>query len=245
MFCVNCGKQIVDDAKFCSFCGTPVRNVVVQTPSPAPAAEQPVQDIPVAENPVTEQPVQDIPAAEARLLEQPFKDISAAEATVSEQPVQDIPTTEARLLEQPFKDISADEAPVSEQPVQDIPDAEARLLEQPFKDISADEAPISELPEQDIPAHENPIYGNIISEPSVPSAPQNFAENPVPGIIPTSGISQQPQNVGGIIPEAAKNPPVERPERKYTLGHIMICLAAVAVMAITAGVFAGLYFSVV
>lgn len=43
------------------------------------------------------------------------------------------------------------------------------------------------------------------------------------------------------IKDAEKRPP----ERKYTLGHIMMCLAAAAVMAVTAGVFAGLYFSVI
>lgn len=35
------------------------------------------------------------------------------------------------------------------------------------------------------------------------------------------------------------------PERKYSLKHLMMCLAAAAVMAIAAGVFAGLYFSVI
>lgn len=27
-YCSNCGHQLVDDAKFCSECGTPVNNVV-------------------------------------------------------------------------------------------------------------------------------------------------------------------------------------------------------------------------
>ena len=35
------------------------------------------------------------------------------------------------------------------------------------------------------------------------------------------------------------------PERKYSLKHIVMCLAAAAVMAVAAGVFAGLYFSVI
>ena len=39
--------------------------------------------------------------------------------------------------------------------------------------------------------------------------------------------------------------PIAEPktEKYYTLGHLLMCLAAVAVMAIVAGVFAGLYFS--
>ena len=39
--------------------------------------------------------------------------------------------------------------------------------------------------------------------------------------------------------------PEEKEPKYYTFGHIALCLAAVAVMAIVAGVFAGLYFSVV
>ncbi len=37
----------------------------------------------------------------------------------------------------------------------------------------------------------------------------------------------------------------QKVEKYYSFGHIALCLAAVAVMAIVAGVFAGLYFSVV
>lgn len=44
------------------------------------------------------------------------------------------------------------------------------------------------------------------------------------------------------------NPPATEtalpPEKYYTFGHLALCLAAVALMAIVAGVFAGLYFSV-
>lgn len=66
---------------------------------------------------------------------------------------------------------------------------------------------------------------------------------PTPNVIPQSG-----QSVPGTYTassNAAVSEQKPRRERKYTFGHIMICLAAVAVMAITAGVFAGLYFSVV
>ncbi len=45
-------------------------------------------------------------------------------------------------------------------------------------------------------------------------------------------------------PAAAKPLPVKE-EKYYTFNHILLCLAAVAVMAVVAGVFAGLYFSVI
>ncbi len=38
---------------------------------------------------------------------------------------------------------------------------------------------------------------------------------------------------------------INKEEKCYTFKHIVMCLAAVAVMAVTAGVFAGLYFSVI
>lgn len=42
-----------------------------------------------------------------------------------------------------------------------------------------------------------------------------------------------------------EKPAPEKSEKYYTFGHLAICLAAVAVMAIVAGVFAGLYFSAI
>ncbi len=69
---------------------------------------------------------------------------------------------------------------------------------------------------------------------------------PMPNVIPQSGTGVSGTNsafAGGTSVTAVPSKP-ER-ERKYTLGHILLCLASTAVMAITAGVFAGLYFSVV
>ena len=36
-FCINCGSQIPDGAKFCPSCGTPVASI--PTPAPAPVPE--------------------------------------------------------------------------------------------------------------------------------------------------------------------------------------------------------------
>ena len=90
---------------------------------------------------------------------------------------------------------------------------------------------------------------------------------PTPNTIPTSNMDR-PETVVCVSPVKTETPaqavPAKtaartvpqteitikdeekrRPERKYTLGHIVMCLAAAAVMAIAAGVFAGLYFSVI
>ena len=50
-------------------------------------------------------------------------------------------------------------------------------------------------------------------------------------------------NSQAVVPTVPPQTPA--PEKYYTFGHIAMCLAAVAVMAIVAGVFAGLYFSVI
>lgn len=65
-FCTNCGKEIIEDSKFCAFCGTAV---------------------PVAEEPVIEAPVVEVPAVEAPQLETPY-------APVQEEPVAEEPQEE-------------------------------------------------------------------------------------------------------------------------------------------------------
>ncbi len=54
-----------------------------------------------------------------------------------------------------------------------------------------------------------------------------------------------PQPPTGYVPEAPIAPKPPKEEKYYTFNHILLCLAAVAVMAVVAGVFAGLYFSVI
>ena len=73
-------------------------------------------------------------------------------------------------------------------------------------------------------------------EESVTDAPQaSFTtEMPVPRMAP---------NFGAPVPAKKEKPP--KAERYYTFGHIMLCLSAVALMAIVAGVFAGLYFTAI
>ena len=81
---------------------------------------------------------------------------------------------------------------------------------------------------------------------------------PTPNSIPTSnmGVNDIPAPVQTLPPKnevryvpaaeaAIKDTKKPRPERKYSLKHIVMCLAAAAVMAVAAGVFAGLYFSVI
>lgn len=183
MFCTNCGREIIDTAKFCNFCGLPVKNLAASVPVQPVQPVQPIQPV---------QPVQPVQS-------QPAPDLTES-ADVSAEDIIDSEITEA-------------EESVSEQ-------AEAPV-----------EEAVEGLGETDaaLPTPNNiPSYGE--STPVYPA--------------PTYGGSA-PVNAVPVQISAPESKPEKRPERKYTLGHIMLCLAAVAVMAIVAGVFAGLYFSVV
>lgn len=193
MFCTNCGREIIDTARFCNFCGMPIQNMAASIPV------QPVRQVQPAQTVQTEQPV--------------------PEANYTEIP--DIPITDTESV-----------------PVTESENAGEAAVES-----------VSEMPEMQeaAPPEASPETSAVISAPVT----ENVPPLPTPNNIPTYGASEpaypaQPvypaQNVNAVPVQPV---PEKRPERKYTLGHIMMCLAAVAVMAIVAGVFAGLYFSVV
>lgn len=181
MFCTNCGKEIIDTAKFCNFCGKPVKNM---------AASVPVTPI----NPV--QPAEPAPQPEQTAFDY-------TEST-------DIPMTD---------NVTETEIPTAE--IAPEYESTEEVSEPAAETITDDSA---------IPTPNTiPTYGASTPVYSTPPAYPNPPANTVP-------ITQEIK---------AETAPENKPERKYTLGHIMMCLAAVAVMAIVAGVFAGLYFSVV
>lgn len=75
---------------------------------------------------------------------------------------------------------------------------------------------------------------------SVPANAAISSAVPTPNVIPSSGTLGY-TTVTIAAPKKEKRPR----ERKYTLGHLILCLATAGVMAVAAGIFAGLYFSVV
>lgn len=193
MFCTNCGKEIIDTAKFCNFCGMPVKNM---------AASVPVTPI---------EPVQPVPP-----VQQPEQ--TAPDYTESTS----IPVTE--------------NAPETPESISEIP-------------------PVDSTPEYD--SESVAEIAEETFEPAVEASAADDSAIPTPNDIPTYGASTPVYSAPPAYPDAhvntvpitqeikAETAPEAKPERRYTLGHIMMCLAAVAVMAIVAGVFAGLYFSVV
>lgn len=81
MFCTKCGNKIRDDAKFCTFCGAPVRRPV----PPAPVEPQTPGSVPNAgEMPPVEPPVPGVTPPVAPVLDVP---VIPAEPAVPEEPV--------------------------------------------------------------------------------------------------------------------------------------------------------------
>lgn len=95
----------------------------------------------------------------------------------------------------------------------------------------------------------------VITEPAVaavePAPAIAEAAAPVSEPAPAPAVSVPMQQGSAVTQspafEYSLEPPAPQPKepKYYTLGHIIMCLAAVGVMAIVAGVFAGLYFSVI
>lgn len=80
MFCTKCGNKIRDDAKFCTFCGAPVRRPV----PPAPVEPQTPGSVPNAgEMPPVEPPVPGVTPPVAPVLDVP---VIPAEPVLPEEP---------------------------------------------------------------------------------------------------------------------------------------------------------------
>lgn len=191
MFCTNCGKEIIDTAKFCNFCGMPV-NI---TAASAPAAQT-----------------------------DPFpREQTAQPAEFTAPETQSEPVTSAITPEQ------------SEQREYSAPESETDI---PVTEIASEMPTAENAPES---AADNSAADGAIPTPNtIPSYGESANVYSAPPVYPSVSA------IGAPITQEIKAPtaPAEKPERKYTFGHLMLCLAAVAVMAIVAGVFAGLYFSV-
>ncbi len=104
------------------------------------------------------------------------------------------------------------------------------LYEQVTAPTEATEVP-SPITEPSIPVQE-PVQSAAFSQ-TIPE----MQSIPVSGVAPQ--VSQPVETPQTVVA------PAEKEQKYYTLGHLIMCLAAVGIMAIIAGVFAGLYFSVV
>lgn len=219
MFCTNCGKEIIDTARFCNYCGRPVQPLVPPPPYPAPNMGQPY---------IPNTPAPAAPAPETNnTAVQPENGTSGAF-------VENV--SEASADPDNFSGNSEENNPEQTAAAANYETAESdNYVSGPAISGTAPEA-------------------ETISRPTAVNGMYSAEANPypTPGAIPKSGGSYSgaysmpmPDTMVNISPEPVTPAPKPERERKYTLGHILLCLASTAIMAITAGIFAGLYFSVV
>ena len=114
-----------------------------------------------------------------------------------------------------------------------------------------------------VQAPESAPEGTVLTPSDIPSAGFSYGESDSPDSsapdtlngtdtldspAPADTASSAPLQAAAADPSVQASPNLGQPadDRKYyTFGHIALCLAAVAVMAIVAGIFAGLYFSAI
>lgn len=120
MICVNCGKEVRDGAKFCTFCGTPIAAPAPEAES-APITESAPEPVPVTESaaesaPVTESAPEPAPVTESAPVTEP---------TPAPAPVQSAPApTPAPVQPAPIPTpIPVQPAPMPAQPVGMVPPA--------------------------------------------------------------------------------------------------------------------------
>ena len=206
MFCTSCGREIIDTARFCNYCGKPVQNIAPPPPIyPSQNTEQPYIPTPEQNN----------------VADQPETAESVPYYTSDTGSYNDPDMLSEKKNANPFDPDASVSEPLSSERV-----SETEIISQ------------------------QAAAGGIFSSVSTHHDPAVY---PTPGAIPKSGsgVSGSYSMPAGkttadtlIDPAPAPAAPEKR-ERKYTLGHILLCLASTAIMAITAGVFAGLYFSVI
>ncbi len=187
MFCTNCGKRIIDTARFCNYCGTKIVGIDEN------------RDF-VSDN-ITDNPVSPTPDNVIN-TENVENSGNLLKMTAS------VPSSIPKMNEIPKSGYSPDSVPIT-------PDA----APDPYASPAA-----SVLPETETA----PVNPDIAADPYA---------SPAVSVLPETETAP-------VNPDIAVLPKEETP-RKYTLGHLIMCLAASGVMAIAAGIFAGLYFSVV
>ena len=205
MFCTSCGREIIDTARFCNYCGRPVQNIA--PPSPVYPSLN------------TQQPY--IPTSEQN------------NGAVWHETAESASYSAADTFSYNASDILSEKLNTND------PDSDTSVSES----VISGEAPETEILSQAAAANKT-AFSSVFGI-------RDTAPYPTPGTIPKSGGSisgtySAPMGGSAIntsVDVTSSTP--EKGERKYTLGHILLCLASTAIMAITAGVFAGLYFSVI
>lgn len=216
MFCSKCGRQINNDALFCTFCGSPT--TLAAPVAPAAPAMPAAASIPAGVPTPGSIPM----SSEGYAASVPLNAAGGA-ASVTVQGVEEY------AADMPEEEYGADTVPAASMPMaEEIADENAENI-----------GDISEPLE-----YEESTERSLGIEQPAASVPFPARESAVPELV-TAGNAGTVIDFSMPIQTAPTTEDSEKPAKYYTFGHIALCLAAVGVMAIVAGIFAGLYFSVI
>lgn len=241
MFCSKCGSQINNDALFCTFCGSPTMLAPAAARSASSVQSVPVQCAPMVQGAA----VQRVPAAQSvpvpRSIPVSSKELGAGGAWGA---AASLPAVEPDTL-------VAGGGAAETGGAESLKSAESADTESE----SGAEGFIYE------PDGENRAAGAPSVEPLPAAGPVNAVETVTAGArgaqpelavfepaLPPAAADMGLNGLNALAEPAASDISAElaeKPAKYYTFGHIALCLAAVGVMAIVAGIFAGLYFSVI
>lgn len=231
MFCSKCGRQINYDALFCTFCGSPT-GLAAQ---PAPTA--PVPAAPNAPGVSDSLGIPNVPAPQS---------IPMSSEDYSSIPVggtsQSIPVQNAEGYS-PIEGSDSTESVIGGYggAADSLSVTDEFLSGNTENDVNPT-LPVSDSAE---PANYGENASLRLEQPALSTPVQPvFAvqDNTAAPELAAAGTTAITDFSAPVQPQ-----PAEEPDKraKYTFGHIALCLAAVGVMAIVAGIFAGLYFSVI
>lgn len=230
MFCTNCGKQVVEGARFCNYCGTKI----VDFDEKQAETVETVETAGIG----TDNPVSD---GANSVLNSENVENSGNLLKTAEQ----FPNYVPKMNELPKSGYSPDSVPVSQEPtiapVSSILPSDEGASERDQGALTDDiGGSLSNAVPPISPVSSISPNGEAASEGDPSARTDDLTGSLSNAVSPTSPVSSISTN--GVPISADKE---NKPERRYTLAHLVMCLASTAVMAIAAGIFAGLYFSVV
>ena len=235
MYCMNCGKENPDGVKFCCFCG----KQAITVPRSIEEITDKISENLAENGQLDFEDTADITSS----LSEKSGEISSvisevlSEKTV-EKPVDNVADNAPRNAAEKAPENTAVKPVAPQIPVPPVvPTAPASSTK-----------PVSRVAPSDLVSNVSPVRNPM------PSSPYGYPRNPYaypqPQPINTNGSSPAPrvaQNTPNMNVPIKNTAPEEKQGvgRTFTLKHIIMCLVSTAVCAIAAGVFAGLYFSVI
>lgn len=227
MICVNCGKEISDDSKFCGFCGTPVAAPAL-APEPVPA--------PVMEAAPVPEPAP-APAMEAAPVLDPVPVLEPAPIVGAAPAAEPAPVMEAAPTAEP----AAVPAPEQPTPSAGFMSEHTEVLSTPIQTQPVQAQPVQPTGFMPSPAAvpPMPMQGQTAVPPiqAQPTQQAGFAPGQNPAAVPPTPMQAQPmqaqpmqtQPVGAIPP--AVPPAAGGKKKKGKAGVIVLIIILVLLLA--------------